>query len=71
METVIFSAEIEDKSHLDALKAMMVALKIKFQFKESYNPEFVEKIKLSEKEIEEGLFTDVNPNEINDFIKNL
>ena len=44
METVNITAQITDKSQMDALKAFLKALKIKFEIEKKeekpYNPEF-------------------------------
>jgi hypothetical protein len=47
----------ESKEKLAALKAFMKALKIRFEEEKSpYNPEFVEKIKRSEEEFNNGKY---------------
>jgi hypothetical protein len=50
-------AHPENKEKLDALKAFMKALKIRFEEEKSpYNPEFVKKIKQSEDDFKAGKF---------------
>jgi hypothetical protein len=57
----------------DALKAFLKALKIKFEFSDevTYNPEFVEKIWESKKQIKEGKFTVVKKEELKSFLDSL
>lgn len=56
METIL--AHPENNEQLEAIKAFLKALKIKFESKrddqQNYNPEFVQKILEGKKEIEEG-----------------
>ncbi|MBK6362959.1 MAG: hypothetical protein IPF52_05425 [Saprospiraceae bacterium] len=54
-------AHSSSQSQSDALKAFLKALKIKFEFsdEETYNPEFVEKILESKRQIKERKFTEV------------
>lgn len=60
METVIVHPQ--NKEQLSALKAFAKALKVEFETKKSpYNADFVIKIKESEKQIEEGKFTVLDP----------
>ncbi|TAF73428.1 MAG: hypothetical protein EAZ53_12765 [Bacteroidetes bacterium] len=69
MNTLIIHEENEQQWL--ALKAVMKALKIKFEIakKENpYNSEFVSKIKESEKQYKNGKFTKVAPNEIDTFL---
>ena len=56
METINIKAYPKDGSQIEALKAFMKALKIKFEVTEDqpYNPEFVEKIEKSRKQAKEG-----------------
>jgi hypothetical protein len=58
---------------LEALKAFMKALKIKFEVAkdDSYNPEFVEKIMESKKQIAQGSFTEVKKENLKSFIDSL
>jgi hypothetical protein len=48
---------------IKSLKGILKALKIPFETS-SYSPEFVSKIKKSEKEIEKGEYITVDPNNI-------
>ena len=56
MEATNIKAFTVDTSQIEALKAVMKALKIKFEVSKDtpYNPEFVAKIKIGEKQIQEG-----------------
>ena len=51
MKTINIKAYTDDSSQIDALKAFMTALKIKFELtnEKPYNPEFVNKILESKK----------------------
>lgn len=55
------------------LKTILEALKIKFEFskEESYNPEFVEKIMESKRQIAQGEFTEVKQENLKSFIDSL
>ena len=69
----IFIAHPQTSEQVSALKAFMHALKIKFEVSksDSYNPEFVEKILESKKQIAEGQFTEVNAGNLKTFIDSL
>jgi len=56
METVTIKAHPQNSSQLDAIKAFMKALKIKFEVTKDkpYNPEFVNMVLDAEKEIKQG-----------------
>jgi hypothetical protein len=56
METINIKAYTSNPQQIDAIKAFMKALNIKYEVaKESpYNPDFVEKIKNSQKQANEG-----------------
>jgi hypothetical protein len=56
-----------------ALKAFMAALKIKFEVanEDTYDPDFVKKIVHSKKQIAEGNFTEVKPENLESFIDSL
>lgn len=57
MEAINITAYTNDEKQIDALKAFMKALKIKFEIKKEdspYNPEFVEKIEESLNQAKEG-----------------
>jgi len=55
---------------LNALKAFMKALKIKFEISKesSYNPEFVKKILESREQVKNGNVTRVNKEDLKDFL---
>ena len=66
-----FTIHTEDKEHLKALKAVLKALKIKFEISKDdkpYNPEFVAKIEKSRKEIAEGKTTRVSIDKLDEFL---
>lgn len=73
MKSINIKAYTEDASQIDALKAFMQALKIKFEVTDdkAYNPEFVEKILKSKKQIDEGKFTEVKQENLKSFINSL
>jgi hypothetical protein len=58
METINIKAYTADSSQIDAIKAFMKALKIKFELSKEeekpYNPEFVAMIKKGQKDLAEG-----------------
>ncbi|MCC2599233.1 DUF2683 family protein [Sphingobacterium sp. FBM7-1] len=58
METVNIKAYTDDASQIEALKAFMKALKIKFELSKEegspYNPEFVEKIQQGDEDKKRG-----------------
>jgi hypothetical protein len=56
METINFRAYTSNSQQIDAIKAFMKALKIKFEVANdsTYNPDFVKKIKNSQKQVDEG-----------------
>lgn len=72
METVNITANITDKSQIDALKAFLKALKIKFEIEKkdevSYDPEFVAKVKESREQYKNGEFTTVKPENLEEFL---
>jgi hypothetical protein len=66
-----FTIHTEDKEHLNALKAVLKALKVKFEISKDdkpYNPEFVAKIKESKKQIQEGKSTKVSIDDLDKFL---
>jgi hypothetical protein len=69
----IFIAHPQTSEQVSALKAFMQTLKIKFEVakEDSYNPEFVEKIMESKKQISEGNFTEVKAENLKSFIDSL
>ncbi len=70
MQAINFTAYTEDASQIEAVKAFMKALKIKFEISKDkpYNPEFIEKIKKSEKEIKEGKTILVKKEDFKEFL---
>lgn len=66
----IFIAYPETHEQVNALKAFMQALKIKFEISKEgeYNPKFIAKIKRSEKEFEEGNFKRVEKKDLSKFL---
>ena len=66
----IFIAHPKTNEQVEALKAFMQALKIKFEISKDtpYNPEFVAKIKKSEKEFKEGSFKRVEKKDLKEFV---
>lgn len=69
----IIIAHPHTSEQVSALKAFMQELKIKFEITkgDNYNPEFVEKILVSKKQITKGEFIDVEVENLNTFIENL
>jgi hypothetical protein len=65
-----FTIHTDDKEHLNALKAMLKALKVKFEVSEDkpYNPEFVAKINQSIKQVQEGKTTKLNIEDLDSFL---
>jgi hypothetical protein len=69
----IFIAHPQTSEQVSALKAFLQALKIKFEVakENNYNPDFVEKIMESKKQISEGKFTEVKQEDLKAFIDSL
>ena len=69
----IFIAHPQTSEQVSALKAFMQALKIRFEVakENNYNPEFVEKIAESKKQIVQGKFAEIKKENLKDFIKDL
>jgi hypothetical protein len=61
-------AHPKDVSDINALKAFMKALHIKFEIEEPYNKAFVTKMKNSKKQYGKGNFITVEKNKINEFL---
>lgn len=60
-----FTIHSDDKDKLNAIKAFMKALNIKFDIaKSSYNKDFVSKIMESEKQFEEGKFKKIETKDL-------
>jgi hypothetical protein len=72
METFNITIHPNDISQVQAIKAMIKAFKIDFKIKkETYNPEFVEKIRKSEEQYKKGKFTRVNANDLEKYLNDL
>ncbi len=73
MKAINITAYTEDASQIEAIKAFMKALKIKFELaKESdkpYNPEFVAMVKKGDKEFAEGKGIKMSVSEFKDLCK--
>lgn len=57
METINIIAHTNDASQIEAIKAFMKALKIKFELSEgqnAYDPEFVKKIQKGDEDLKNG-----------------
>lgn len=66
-----FTIHTEDKAHLNAVKAVLKALNVKFEISKDdkpYNPEFVAKIIKSKKEIATGKTTRINIDKLDEFL---
>jgi len=65
---IIVHPQTDDQ--MNAIKAFMKALKIKFEVsnKSTYNDDFVAKIEKSKKEFESGDFTRVEKNDLKNFL---
>jgi hypothetical protein len=71
MQTINITAYTEDASQIEAIKAVMKALKIKFEISKgkTYHPKFVEKIERSRQDLVDGKGTVVTLEELNDLWK--
>ncbi len=67
MEAINFKAYTTDESQVEALKAFMTALKIKFEMAKPspYDPEFVDKILQGDTDFNEGKGRKVTLDELN------
>lgn len=70
MQTITIKAYTEDASQIEAVKAVMKALKIKFEIstEKPYNPEFVAKIEKSKQEFKDGKSTRVKKEDLQSFL---
>ena len=70
MQTINFTAYTEDASQIEAVKAFMKALKIKFEISKDspYNPEFVAKIEKSKQQALDGKVTRVEKENLKEFL---
>lgn len=66
----IFIAHPTTTEQVDALKAFVKALKIKFEIADdkTYNPDFVAKIKKSKQQFEKGEFTRIEKADLQQFL---
>jgi len=66
MQTINITAYTENTSQIEIIKAVMKALKIKFELSKQkpYKPEFVEKIKKSQQQFKEGKCTTISLDDI-------
>ena len=66
----IFIVHPANEEQVNALKAFVKALKIKFEVttEKAYNTDFVEKIQKSKKEFEEGKFKRVDKDDLQQFL---
>ena len=71
METVTIKAYPDNSSKIDALKAFMKALNIKFELQKeaSYDPEFVEMIQQADIDIKQGKGKKTTSDEFDDLWK--
>ncbi len=71
METINIKAYTSDDSQIEALKAFMKALKIKFEVSKDmpYNQDFVDKILQGDKDLAEGKGKKITLDELNSLWK--
>ncbi len=72
METINITIHTNNDSHIEAIKAFMEALKIKFEFsrnKSPYNPEFVKKIKQGDEDLQNGKGKEITLDELDNLWK--
>ena len=72
METVNIKAHTMDASQIEAIKAFMKALKIKFELSKEqspYKPEFVKKIEQGDKDLKNGKGRKVSIEELDNLWK--
>lgn len=75
MQTINIVAHAEDISQIEAIKAILKALKIKFEIyknkskEKPYNPEFVAMIQQGDKDLKEGKGKKMSLKELNDLWK--
>ncbi len=71
METIIFKAHAQNGSQIDALKAFMKALKIKFEItnEKPYDTVFVDMVLDAEKDIKKGKGKYISSGEFDDLWK--
>jgi len=66
----VFIAHPKTAEQVNALKAFMQALKIKFEIsrEDGYDPDFIDKIEESQQQYEKGEFVSVEKKEIKSFL---
>jgi hypothetical protein len=64
----VLVAHPKDKAQTNALKAFMEALQIKFEVEQPYNKAFVDKIKKSKKQVQEGKYITLTKKQINAYL---
>ncbi len=71
METIKITAHTQDASQIEAVKAFMKALKIKFEITKDkpYNPEFVQKIMSGDEDDKAGKGRKVTVEDLNNLWK--
>ena len=71
MQTINITAYTEDTSQIEAIKAVMKALKIKYKISKEkpYNPEFVAKIERGRQDFKDGKGTVVSLGELDNLWK--
>lgn len=71
MEAVTIKAFTQDRSKIDALKAVMKALNINFELSKDtpYDPEFIAKIEEGDRDLEAGKGRKVSMEELNSLWK--
>ncbi len=69
----IFIAHPTTADQINALKAFLKSLKIKFEVtkEKPYNPEFVDKIRRSEQDFEAGRFKEIKAEDLKKYIEGL
>lgn len=71
MKAVNFTAYTDDASQIEAIKAFMKALKIKFKLSKEespYNPEFVEKVLESRQQVKDGKVTRIKKENLKELL---
>ena len=73
MQTITITAHTNEPSQIEAVKAFMKALKIKFEIskEQTYDPDFVEKIKRSETDFKNRETKSVAIQDLDKFIDEL
>ena len=70
MEAINITAYTSDAAQIEAIKAVLKALKIQFEVTKDtpYSPDFVAKVRKSEQEFEEGNFISLKQEDIKQFL---